>query len=162
MPENIAGTEAEILEGMEEVVRALEDASTREADFFDKARQGVEPQVLDDHIADFHIFLEDDIRPTLQQADQKVAAIRDSEGFDPSEKEAETFKLIEEALGMLEKEEVRLEKILETAEQKLENGVEPEKIAEELEKFEMDEERQVIDQIETKIMYAQNNLKEEI
>ncbi len=158
-PWKVAQKEKEIVERLMEVFEALERVSEVEDRFFQNARQGEHPNRLRTNIKDFRIYLGDDIQPVLEDINDDVRELR--EKLDESEPETvlEVFDRIEKALGLMEKEEVRLSKILEEGQEALEKeDVDPRKVAEGLDEFERSEESQVLEEIQTELAYSNSRL----
>ncbi len=160
-PVKTAEKEEEIIERLIEVFKAFEGVSEVEDQFFQNARNGEHPNKLRTNIKDFRIYLKDDIQPVLKEVNDDVQELRQEMDQSGPEVLLEVFNRIERALGLMEKEEARLDKILERAQDALEEeDLDPRMIAERLDEFERSEESQVLEEIQTELAYSNNKLRD--
>ncbi len=155
----IARKEQELIERLDKVLRSVKEVSEVEDRFFRNARNGEHLNKLSRNIDDFRLYLEDDIQPELEDIDGEVEELRQEVASQGSRDLKEVFNRIEKALGLMEKEETRLLKILEGGEEALEEqDISPREIAGRLDDFERSEESQVLDEIRTELAYSRNKL----
>lgn len=158
--ENVIKMEENIIAELEDVTGKVAKISKKEKKFLDNARENVPVKKMEDNIASFEIFLEKDVTPELKDIQKKVNPLEDALSNHRNTVHTEILEHLVKALNMMEKEEVRFQKLLKTAEDHLEKTGDVSKVKNRILEFQETEERQSIGDVKMEITRAESLLQD--